>query len=313
MSKLKHSREGFLRYMQTSRNSVFIFVEGKDIDSYIYGNIVSQICNPRGIGYDIFKIDIVEPGAGGKNAILDYHDYLRRQASLTTKLAGKTSIVAFFLDKDIDDLNSIKRRSKHIIYTEYYDVHNYIYLAGDLVKGSSAAGSFDPNLVKSLLINSHKWCNQASKRWIKWVVLCIFSLHLGIKCQCNYSVPSKINCPITGNEDTNQYKTYLDELLIKSGMTKSIFFRKLKHIEKCVDSYFNNDRADQVFKGKWYAILLAEDISKILLPLGYNATDITKTRNRLDSCIAATLDFSDNWCKYFQKKLADTLQSAGIF
>ena len=96
-------------------------------------------------------------------------------------------------------------------------------------------------------------------------------------------------------------------------MTKSIFFRKLKHIEKCVDSYFNNDRADQVFKGKWYAILLAEDISKILLPLGYNATDITKTRNRLDSCIAATLDFSDNWCKYFQKKLADTLQSAGIF
>jgi RNA polymerase sigma-70 factor (ECF subfamily) len=50
----------------------------------------------------------------------------------STDETGEKSAL-FYVDKDVDDLLRIRRRSEHFIYSEFYDVLNHIFRNGDLV------------------------------------------------------------------------------------------------------------------------------------------------------------------------------------
>jgi len=174
-ARIGHSSQGYLRYMQMSQNNVFAFVEGKECDPFFYGQICAIIRTQRNIAYQICRANEIPPFAGGKNALLAYHDFLRRRKALRSNLGGKSTIAVFFLDKDIDDIMRRCRRSRYIIYTRHYDVQNEIFLNGNLVQGCAAAASLDPALLIPLLSDSHGYCKQAAERWEEWVVLCVIA------------------------------------------------------------------------------------------------------------------------------------------
>lgn len=304
--RLLHSLTGHLRYMQMSRAVLFAFVEGKECDSYIYGQICAGICNQRQIGYELCKANQIPPHAGGKSALLTYHDFLRKRRALKTSLAGKDSIAVFFLDKDIDDLLGRLRRSRHTIYTRYYDVQNEIFLNGDLVRGCASAASLDPALLGPLLSDSRRWCAQAAQKWREWVVLCLVAYLKRIPHQCNYRMQSQVQCPKTGLVDLKKVTQLCAEMSLKSRLPAADFTAHHGSVSKRVAKMYSYGEQDRVFKGKWYAFLLDQDIG---LLMGQAEYDRSGFASRVTSAVAATLIFPSRWAEHYSTRLAAVLDN----
>ena len=95
--------------MQMSQAALFIFVESPE-DRYVYSQIADPECQGRGIDYQVVTSEELQQNEGGKQVLLGFFDYLRRQSSLTDRFKGKTTVSIFFLDKDVDDFLRITTR-----------------------------------------------------------------------------------------------------------------------------------------------------------------------------------------------------------
>ena len=108
MTRLGHSYGGYLRTMQISSAELFIFVEGRQSDPYFYARICETV---HGLGsrYAICLAEELPGGTGGKQALLNFYEYLRKRKALLSSLAGQRTASVFFLDKDIDDMQHRKK------------------------------------------------------------------------------------------------------------------------------------------------------------------------------------------------------------
>jgi hypothetical protein len=308
-ARIVHSLRGYLRYMQMSQAVVFAFVEGKKNDPYFYGQICAVVCNKRQIAYQICKANEIPSRAGGKKVLLEFYDFLRKQKALRTNLGGKDTIAVFFSDKDIDDILRQCRRSRHVIYTRYYDVENEIFLNGNLSQGCAAAASLDPACLAPLLSGSHSWCKRAAERWREWVVLCIIATLKGIRQQCNYGnygVLSMMQNPANGMIDATKLAQRKAHMERKSGMAPTEFAALYASVTKRVRRLYSSGQQDKVFKGKWYPILLDEDIKRLIGRSVYNRQGFSA---RVTSAVAATLRFPDTWALYYTNRLADVVDN----
>jgi len=306
-ARIVHSLRGYLRYMQMSQAVVFAFVEGKQSDPYFYGQICAVVCNQRQIAYQICKANEIPPRAGGKKALLEFYDFLRKRKVLRTNLGGKDTVAVFFPDKDIDDIVRRCRRSRYVIYTQYYDVQNEIFLNGNLSQGCAAAASLDPARLVPLLSSSHSWCKKAAERWREWVVLCIIAALKGISQQCNYGVLSMVQSPVNGMIDASKLARRKADMERKSGMAPTDFAEFYASVTKRVNRLYSSGHQDKVFKGKWYSILLDEDIKR---SMGRSEYDRHGFSARVTSAVAATLRFTDIWALYYTNRLADVVDNS---
>lgn len=306
-SRLIHSRAGYLRYMQMSSETLFAFVEGKDVDPFFYGQICAKVCTSRGISYKLCKANELPPNAGGKTTLLKFCDYLRHKRSLTTTLCGKTTYAVFFVDKDIDDLTRRKRKTSYVIYTRYYDVHNEVFRHGDLVRGVASGASIDAQLIAALLSDPSRWCEQASKRWQEWLVLCLIVALRGLNFHCNYGLGSKIQCPQNGNVNPALLSQFKSSIATKLNLTTDTFQALYEATHIRVQNYFKKGQHDKIFKGKWYPFLLDEDVRRLMGTTDYMKNGFTK---RITSSIAATLDFTSTWTGYYTTSLEKALDMA---
>jgi hypothetical protein len=302
--RLVHSFSGYLRAMQMSTTSVFSLVEGKDVDPFFYGQVCNFVCSRHYLTYEVKKAEDLPPKAGGKTALLEFYEYLNKKKCLSSTFKGKKTYVVFFLDKDIDDITRKKLKSSHVIYTRYYDVHNEIFLNGNLVRGVASAASIDETEIKTSFADQKKWCSEASKRWLEWIVLCLISAENNVNCQSNYRVHSKIHCTTTGLIDVtlleNAKRTIASELSISYSNFKKLYTNMYQRVTKLFDS----GKQDIVFKGKWYPFLLEEDLQKII---GKNNYMKGGFNNKVTSSVAATLDFSYSWSNYYIKRFESAI------
>ena len=293
--------------MQMSQAVVFAFVEGKQSDPYFYGQICAVVCNQRQIAYQICKANEIPPRAGGKKALLEFYDFLRKRKVLRTNLGGKDTVAVFFPDKDIDDIVRRCRRSRYVIYTQYYDVQNEIFLNGNLSQGCAAAASLDPARLAPLLSSSHSWCKKAAERWREWVVLCIIAALKGISQQCNYGVLSMVQSPVNGMIDASKLARRKADMERKSGMAPTDFAVFHESVRRRVRRLYSSGQQDKVFKGKWYSILLDEDIKRLM---GQYEYDKHRLSSKVTSAVAATLRFTDIWALYYTNRLADVVDNS---
>lgn len=68
MKRLTHTPLGFIKYMQMSRNRLFIFVEGKQSDRYLYSQICRPICTERNVEYETIHAAEMSGHGGGKSS-----------------------------------------------------------------------------------------------------------------------------------------------------------------------------------------------------------------------------------------------------
>src|SRR5260370_25975172 len=127
MTRLIHTRGGFKRLMQMAKVTVFVFVEGKDVDPYFYGEICHRVLADANVSYEIVRASRIAQ-SGGKEPLLGFYSYLSATGSLLTTFQGKRLAAICFLDNDIDDVLHEKRHSDHIVYTEHYSVENHLFV-----------------------------------------------------------------------------------------------------------------------------------------------------------------------------------------
>lgn len=153
MDRLHHSYAGYLRLMQMSDTKLYVFVEGKQCDPYFFAQVCAVTLCSR-TTYYISTARQMPGNSGGKQALLKFFIYLRNRRSLVSSLGGQKTACIFFLDKDVDDIQRKRKRSPHVVYTKHYDVQNYVFVNGDITKGSAAAASVDPRRLEGDLGDS---------------------------------------------------------------------------------------------------------------------------------------------------------------
>ena len=303
MSRLRHSNSGFLRAIQISSTNLFVFVEGKQSDPYFYASICATATKPH-VHYKIYTAQQLPGATGGKPALLKFFSFLRQRKVLLSSFGGQKTTCIFFLDKDIDDLKGTRKRSPHIVYTEHYDVQNYIFMHGDLLTGAASAASVDPARLSAELSDAPNWCLRVARLWKEWITLCLCASEEKISCKATYGKLSQVQTRHCGPCDIIRYDALRDDMEKKCTLPVQIFRQKLEGTTKKVDRYFVRKMHHRIFKGKWFANLLADCIDKLMAG---NPYDSSRLANRLSGSVAATLDFNETWANHFRNPIDNVM------
>jgi len=291
--------------MQISKSELFTFVEGKSADRYFYGRLCRSVCKPKGVIYEQVIGNQVPPGSsGGKEVLIGFFKYLRKKRALVDSFKGKTTRALFFLDKDIDDLSRAMARSPHLIYTEFYQVENYLFRFGNLVDAAASAASLDAAVLEVSLGDQLNWLNTRAANWQQWVTLCVFAKTRKIPGQANYGIASPLNTPPNSPTDALAYTARLAGVQTASGMPAERFNRAFKRTSRKVNQLFDDGQYDKIFKGKWYALILAHDIKAIV---GTQEYDERFVQQKLFGNLPLTLSYDADWSNYFRARILGVL------
>lgn len=309
--QLVHSDvKAYVRYLQTSRHQLFACVEGPT-DRFFYGRVCDVASSGASISYQIVPAAELPKAAGGKPALLSFYLELKKRRKLLHDFEGKVTGIIFFLDKDVDDLLGKQIRSRHIVYTECFDLEGQAFKHGALQEAASAAAFVESRWLEPLrLTDSAGWRLSAAQRWKEWVELCLLCRVRDIQCVCNFGNASLVNRAILSPADPRKLKAHLTMLEQKSGASAADFVRAYEEVKEAVNRLYAKAQHDRIFKGKWYQTILEAEIREL--------SRATKTKvmvdnfgNRLLATLLQTLDFSRSWAEHFilpVRKLLERLE-----
>jgi hypothetical protein len=305
MTRLRHSWTGFCRYMQVSNRRFFGFVEGKDSDRYFYGRLCECVCTKLNVSYEIVIADQLSvAGSGGKQILLDFFRYVRRINFLNNEFQGKVTTALFFVDKDIDDIERKLLRSDHVVYTEHYQVENYLFIYGNLIDSAAAAAGLDRNLVLARLGDLSTWRRSRAQLWSEWVKICVFVKSRRVRGTANYGITSPLNDPPLS--DTNQalFMHMLGDIETASGFSARTFLNAFRRTSAFVNNLFARGEHDRIFKGKWYGVLIDSELRQVAAGLPYDNQHVA---HRLLTALAVTLDYEGSWADHFKRQIGQLL------
>jgi hypothetical protein len=294
MSRLVRSPQGFVRALQISRVTLHVFVEGA-IDSYFYG----QICQaelPGAFTYDLRRSDQLPTPGEGKTHLLKLFESMKRRGLLVIDFKGHKSALVFCLDKDVDDMRRRSRTSPHLVYSQYYEVENYAYRHGKLVRAVATVCYRDTSEVARLIPNPDEWSSRAAALWSDWLKLCLFgSLRKVTRVVAHFDAPSAVNPVWCQKADPTLFATKLAEVEVSSGKTAQAFRRSFSRLSKNVDDLYARGEHDRLFKGKWYRLILSSELTQAEIATG---GALKALPDRLTSSLLQSLDFSEPWAEY---------------
>jgi hypothetical protein len=296
MARLVRTPVGYVRSLQMSRVKLNVFVEG-DVDSFFYGQICQlELGGP--FNYTLKDSRQLPTPGQGKSHLLKHFESMRRHGLLVIDFKGQKSSSIFFVDKDVDDRRRTKKRSIHLVYTEYYDVENYIYRYGKLVRAVAAACFKDTAVVAAAIPVPDEWSARAASLWKGWLKLCLYSSLYATSSGCNYRASSQVNAGPAGPIDAVLYGRRLAEVEGVSGLSSLAFQARFTRLSRAVDRCYVAGRQDEIFRGKWYPILLSDELKALGIATGAATNALP---SRLTEGLLLSLDFSQPWADYLRQ------------
>lgn len=306
MTRLLHSPGGLLRALQMSVAQLVILTEGR-LDRLFVSGLVAACTEAEGCVTAVRTVREIS-ASGGKKALLAFHDYLRRRRRLQSELAGKHTRVLFFLDKDIDDIRRLKRRSPFVVYTTLFDVESHLFTDGDLVGATAAATTLDRSTVSAALTPVATWTQRVSASWLDWVAVCVFEQKYGVTTRGNYGVcPSPLH-QRDGSVDETRLNERLTAMCAASGCDTSSFQERWRAVRTRLAHAFRRGEGDRVFKGKWYAWFVERDIREASVV----DCDLGGLERRLPQHLCHTIDFTAEWAEPLRVFIASHAEAARL-
>ncbi|MHB8852379.1 MAG: DUF4435 domain-containing protein [Ignavibacteriaceae bacterium] len=299
MKRLIHKPLSLLRGFQLSSANLIALVEGKEIDPYFYGKISEKFCKELGLTYSVRTAKDLDSHTGGKEALIKYYKCLRRNHKLVTDFKGKKTIIIFFLDKDLDDLLKIMCRSKHVIYTNMYDIQNHLFKASSLIDSICASAHVDPQIVNKIELFKKDWLKIAAERWKEWIAICVIAKKYKLNLK-NYRATSQINEPINGPVNKNKLIIYYNSIKRETGWSDAKFKLILNKTLLYVDRAIALDAHDKIFKGKWYSQILEKDLRDQPEMADANLNGFCK---RMISSLMVCIDYDSKSIQHFFNSL----------
>jgi hypothetical protein len=291
-----------------SQDRVFIFVEGRGLDPYIYGQICGPICKAAARSYEIVIADRIAGGGGGKNILTLLFELLEKNKALVDRTARDSKLVMFYLDKDVDDIFGALRISPHVVYTRHYCIENHLFEEGGLVSSIALAGSVDVELIRARINDPTAWRIKTTRCWRDWVALCILAKKLSLAGPASYRLrDSQVNFPPDSEADgarLSAVTSHTSQMQAASGLQTSDFQVKLRAAYRLVDSIYRRTKADLIFKGKWYSVFALGELETASASRPYNRNGAP---DRLMGSLVATTNFDAPWVEHFRGPLRSGL------
>jgi hypothetical protein len=303
MKRLVHSPQGYLRQMQMSKTSVWIFVEGKT-DRYFYSKLADATAQELGKSQsvEVVSADELAADGGGKSVLVKFFEFLKASRNLVSHLAGKQTRSVFFLDKDVDDLLKKRKLSPHVIYTDFYSMENYLFKHGDIADACSVTLSLPIQEARRIIGDAKSWRNKCANLWQDWVSLCLYASKSGIGI-ANFKSPSRVNVGFYGSVDKVLLSTM--ESVCLAGVTPIGDAQQLlADCQQKVLQYYSTNRYDRVFNGKWYAHFLEDHFSKLVPSVSCQGLS-----KKVLLHLAQSLKFEGLWARRLRSKLAPHLMT----
>lgn len=301
MTRLQHNPEAFVRVVQLSQKDVFAFCEGKRLDPFFYAKLMDEALSGSGLVYEMIEINEVAR-SGGKMALKEIFDIFERKGKLALNKNGKTASCIFFFDKDADCVLGKNIKSKHAIYTKYYDVEAHIFRECDLSHSIAVAASLSPARVPSKYAVAPEWCEECAVRWREWIALCLYSQRYKKNKGCGYSRLSIINGDdfISGT-NLEAFSKLLNSLR-DAAESHEEFDSNFKDIEDIVVSLIKCNDLFKLMKGKWLSTIIESELRSEL-----SSGDLNGVASRIVSAGLASISFSSAWAEYFLEKIRDVV------
>lgn len=307
MRRLTHTtHNAFLRALQISKLEVVGLVEGKKTDRYFYGRVCSTVCSAVKRKYRVAPAYEIPGKAGGKAALLSFHEFLRLNGQLVSSFKGQKTIFVFFLDKDIDDLLRKTVSSDHIVYTRTYDVEGEIVAASSVARAIASSASLDENDLIERIVDSADWCRRCAAAWKDWIVICIFCHKYGLQGCGSFRQPSQINQKLTGPVDNAKLTQRLLKLKAISGAAESRFERRLGAVRRFVEATFHKGLEQRIFKGKWFLYFAASEATVVT---GDTLFDKAGLDAGFFSAASVTIDYSGTMVSYFRERVSHLIEA----
>lgn len=300
MGRLRYSAGGLLRSIQMSRSRVHVFVEGRELDTYVYGKVLSHEC-PRPFEYSLKRADQV-PGAsgGGKPELKKLHDWLRRKGALLGDFKGHRFACLVVMDKDVDDILRAKKRSAHAIYTPTYDLEGHVYRHGDLQEAIAATLFIASATVPTSYRDATRWTDSAMSLWHEWVRLCVAAKMMQSRGVCNFGVASRVNTGTCGPVDMVEVAKYEAEILAASSKPAAAASSAAHSARRQVETRFMTGRAAEVFKGKWFGDIIAHELD-VVFPVEFRR--VAGFKSRILGHLAQSLRPGEAWAEPFAQPI----------
>ncbi len=303
MTRLRHSFFGEVRKMQMSSTSLYCFVEGIT-DPFIYGEICASVCDEEGISYEVVPSDLLPKAGSGKSVMKPFLANLRKRKLLFSDFKGIKTASVFFFDKDVDDLRRRMLRSPHVIYTEYYNLENYIFRHGDLARSLASCTSIDYQTIVKSIGGENQFKKQIAEIYRNWVVLCLFSCKY-VRRSTNFGSHSHVNKDAYGAVDSSELTAYKTALQIRCGLSQSEFELRFAEVSKVVNELYATNNHDRYFNGKWYFHITEREISKIYSARSYEKNGLP---SRLKTAMSYSLDINGRWSDHFKSKIRNVVK-----
>lgn len=255
MTRLTHSKGGFVRSLQMSSASVFAFVEGR-LDRAFFDRLFGQVCVPRGLRHQVIAMKELPGAAGGKSMLLSTFQAFRRQGLLMSVAFGKRMACIFLADKDADDYSRRKLRSPHLIYSPSYDLEGHLFTCGNLQRALADSCGITLQQAQYLIPNPETWLANAAETWKDWISLCLISQHWRVNCGCTFDRVSAINVDPFAPPNALQLENFKSALTAELNVTRDRFEQTYSITYRRVEASLNAGNPMKYFKGKWLSHLM---------------------------------------------------------
>jgi hypothetical protein len=205
----------------------------------------------------------------------------------------------FFLDKDVDELKGLIIASRHIQYTEYYNVENYYFIAGDLPRAVAASAALELDALRKWFGDLLAWRRAVAEAWRRWVELCLHATVYGLSCDCHFRTPSTINRGCSAQLDRTRYSKIFRGLRQASGLSSTKFSKQHATIRKTVQRYYSNGQHDALFNGKWYPVFIQAAVNAWVKDRDFRHNFAPHIKESL----LATIQFEGRWADGLRRPL----------
>ncbi|MEU8710984.1 hypothetical protein [Streptomyces sp. NPDC048663] len=304
--RLSYTRSAFARRVMMSRDSLFVVIEGIELDSPFYDGICESSATLKKAGYQIWlsqqiREDTQTDGASGKTAVVEHYEYFKSKGhlSFSTSSNGKNSM-AFMLDRDNEDITGGRKRSKHVIYTDMCDVEAEAFAHGDNSKSLALALSLDSSTAEQLNKSLGDWIGNLAVIWRAWIEWCCIAKATGARCQVGFGRESTINTPKYGPLDPLILASESQIVQAKARCGSTEFTRKKDLILQKISRLHANGRAGRTVKGKWLPFYLEYLVAQYFGSTPYAHKGFTSFVAR---AYLGTCDFRAEWANYYRSRL----------
>jgi hypothetical protein len=299
-SRLAHtSYEAMARRMQMSRDRLFLFVEGRELDVPFFDGLAQYALGSTDATFAVMRIETVHSGGpGGKPGLLDFYTWLRYRRKLKQSNSHGSTSAVFCMDSDLDGPLGRSIRSRHVIYTCLYNVEAEIFVHADHEVALSAALSLTAGEAAALAKKLGHWPHDLAKCWSSWSRLCLLSVALASPCDVSPKRVSAVNLDTYGQEDPGRI-VQSEQLVLAAARCVDPTAAELQATRAWKRACRDSDKMLALVNGKHFAGYLNH---RVRLELG-NPAFLRGFSGAASRVWLTRLDFSAPWSDYYRVRL----------